>query len=122
MTMSDDALASGTELEPARVAELVDAGAQLIDTRRDYEWEGGRIPGARHVEMNEVTAAASSIDRDRPVVFYCRGGNRSGMVAEAFRQAGFEAHNLAGGIQGWVEAGREIEPPDGEVRQPLPPS
>jgi rhodanese-related sulfurtransferase len=37
-----------TELSPARVKELLDAGeAQLVDVRETYEWEAGRIEGAR---------------------------------------------------------------------------
>jgi len=122
MHMDEGAAGSETELDPSRVAELVDAGAALVDTRRDYEWDGGRIPGARHVEMNEITAAVDSIPRDRPVIFYCRSGNRSRMIADAFRQDGYDAHNLAGGIQGWVAAGLEIEPEGGEIREPLPAS
>jgi rhodanese-related sulfurtransferase len=116
MAMSEE----DAELDPKRVEELVGEGAELIDTRRDYEWEGGRIPGARHVEINQLTAEAESISKDRPVIFYCRAGNRSAMAAAAFREAGYDAHSMAGGIEAWVAAGLAIEPEDGEVRQPLP--
>ena len=108
------------ELPVERVEELLAAGAQLIDVRRDYEWEGGRIAGARHIELNDLSAAAETVPREAPVIFYCRGGNRSAMAAEAFRQAGWAAHNLAGGISAWVESGRPLEPEGGEVRAPLP--
>ena len=111
-----------TELAPDRAAELIAAGAQLVDVRRSYEWEGGRIAGARHLEMNDLSAAAGSIARERPVVFYCRAGDRSGMAAEAFREAGWDAHNLSGGILAWVEAGHPLAPEAGEVRAPLPAS
>jgi rhodanese-related sulfurtransferase len=118
--MTDEQSTNEVELDPKRVAELVAQGAVLIDVRRDYEWEGGRIPGARHIEVNELTSQAESIPKDQPVIFYCRTGNRSGMAAAAFREAGYDAHNMAGGIQAWVDAGLEIEPADGEVRAPLP--
>ena len=117
-----DADASASELSLERVEELLSEGAELIDVRRDYEWEGGRIAGARHIEMNDLSAAAGSLPRDRSIVFYCRGGNRSQMAAEAFRQAGWDAYNLAGGISAWAEAGRALEPEDGEVRTPPPAS
>jgi rhodanese-related sulfurtransferase len=110
------------ELTPERAAELVASGAELIDVRRPYEWEGGRLAGAQNVEMNELPAAAEEIPRDRPVVFYCRGGNRSRMAAEAFREAGYDAHTIGGGITAWVADGRPLEPEDGEVRAPLPAS
>jgi rhodanese-related sulfurtransferase len=120
MSMSEEAPTDEVELDPDRVAELIGQGAMLIDVRRDYEWEGGRIAGARHIEVNQLTAQAESIPEDQPVIFYCRTGNRSGMAAAAFREAGYDAHNMAGGIQAWVDRGREIEPADGEVRTPLP--
>jgi rhodanese-related sulfurtransferase len=120
MPVTEEAASSETELDPKRVAELVAQGAELIDTRRDHEWEGARIPGARHVEVNELAGEAASIPRDRPVVFYCRTGSRSGMATEAFRTAGYDAFNLAGGIVAWVDAGLGIEPEHGEIRDPLP--
>jgi rhodanese-related sulfurtransferase len=120
--VSEKASANEAELEPKRVAELVAEGALLVDVRRDYEWDGGRIPDARHIEVNDLTAQAESLPKDRPVIFYCRSGNRSAMAAAAFREAGYDAHHMAGGLQAWVDAGLELEPSDGEVRAPLPAS
>ncbi len=107
---------------PAEAAELIEADATLIDVRRDYEFEAGHLEGARNIEMNALTAHAEEIPRDRPVVFYCRSGNRSSMAADAFQQAGYDAHNLRGGIAAWKGDGRPLEPVDGEVAEPLPPS
>ncbi len=108
--MSDEA-----ELKPERVDEMVRGGAQLVDVREAYEYEAGRIAEGRHIEMDRLTEEAGSIDHDRPVVFYCRVGNRSGVAAEAFRAAGYDAYNLEGGLVAWVEQGLPIEPEDGEV-------
>jgi rhodanese-related sulfurtransferase len=110
------------ELSPQRAAELIDAGARLVDVRRPYEFEGGHLAGAENIEMNTLTAASESIERERPVIFYCRGGNRSAMAADAFRIAGYDAYSVAGGVTGWVESGMPLEPEDGEVRAPLPAS
>lgn len=115
-----DETATETEITPERAAELADAGAVLIDVRRPYEWEAGRIEGARHVEMNDLANDAESVPRDRAVVFYCRSGSRSALAAAAFRQAGWDAYNLAGGLQEWVDQGRQLDPPDGEVAPPQP--
>jgi rhodanese-related sulfurtransferase len=109
-------------LAPAEAAELIEGGATLVDVRRPYEYEGGHLPGAANIEMNELAARSDEIPRDRAVLFYCRTGNRSGMAVDAFREAGYEAHNLAGGIEAWSAEGRELEPADGEVRAPLPAS
>jgi rhodanese-related sulfurtransferase len=106
------------DVDPERVAELHRDGAiQLIDVREDYEWEAGRIPGARHVELSEITAAAETIARDQPVVFVCRVGGRSTMAAGAFRRAGYEAYSLAGGMLAWDAAGFPLEPDGGHVAE-----
>jgi rhodanese-related sulfurtransferase len=108
-------------VRPERVAELASSGeAELIDVRRDYEFEAGHVAGARHIEVNELTTEAGSIPRDRPVVFVCRGGSRSGMAAEAFRQAGYDAHNMEGGLSAWDERGLPLEPEGGEVTEVRP--
>lgn len=104
------------DLSPQRVAVLLEQGAiQLVDVRERYEWDAGRIPGARHIELERLAGRSSEIDRDRPVVFQCRLGARSAMATKAFRAAGWDAYNLAGGIQAWSDAGLALEPDGGHV-------
>ena len=108
-TMSDD-------YTPQQVAELHRDGAvQLIDVRQAHEFEAGRISGSRLIELATLPAHAQAIDRDRPVVFYCRSGARSAMATEAFLQAGYDAHNMTGGLLDWQAAGLPLEPEDGRV-------
>ena len=75
----------------------------------------GRIAGDVLIELSDLSARQDEIDRDRPVVFYCRTGARSGMATDAFRQAGYDARNLAGGLQQWAADGLALEPADGVV-------
>ena len=104
------------DLSPARVAELLADGAQVIDVREPYEREAGRIPDdSAHIELDRLTAEADSIDRERTVVFYCRTGSRSALAAQAFALAGYDAHNLDGGLKAWVAAGLPLDPADGRV-------
>jgi len=93
------------------------AEVQLVDVRTDHEWEAGRIGGARHIVLNDLTESAGEIDRGRTVVFYCRGDSRSEVAAQAFREAGYDAVALEGGIVGWAEAGLPLEPEDGYVTE-----
>ena len=66
------------EIGPDELAERLRTGeVQLVDVREPYEWEAGRIEGARHVELERLASQAETIDRDRPVVFSCRLGARS---------------------------------------------
>ena len=83
--------------------------------REAYEHEAGRIEGVRHIELERLAAQAETIDRDRPVVFHCRLGARSGMAAQAFRAAGYDAYNMAGGIQAWADRGLPLAPEGGYV-------
>ena len=104
------------DLSPARVAELMQSGVQLIDVRELYEREAGRIPDdSANIEMDRLSEEAGSIDAGRPVVFYCRTGSRSAVAAQAFAAAGYDAHNLDGGLKAWVADGLPIEPADGHV-------
>ena len=104
------------ELTPACVSELMPGGAQVIDVREPDEREAGRIPGdGAHIELDRLVSEANSIDRERTVVFYCRSGSRSALAAQAFATAGFDAHNLAGGLKAWVAEGLPLEPADGRV-------
>jgi rhodanese-related sulfurtransferase len=107
---------SRSDYSPQQVAELLEsADVQLIDVRQAYEHEAGRIAGDRLIELTHLGAQADTIDRDRPVVFYCRSGHRSAMATEAFRGAGYDAYNLAGGLIQWQAAGLPLEPADGHV-------
>ncbi|HEY4829983.1 MAG TPA: rhodanese-like domain-containing protein [Solirubrobacteraceae bacterium] len=101
---------------PQQVAELLAQGdIQLIDVRQPEEREAGRIAGDEFIELSQLASEVDSIDRDRPVVFYCRSGARSAMATEAFRGAGFDAHNMLGGLIEWDAAGLPLDPPDGYV-------
>ncbi len=107
---------SNIEVGPQQAAELIrDGTVQLVDVREGYVVEAGRLDGSRHVELERLAAQAETIDRATPVLFYCRLGSRSGMAANAFRRAGYEAYSLTGGITAWHEQGLPIVPEDGHV-------
>jgi rhodanese-related sulfurtransferase len=94
---------------------------QLVDVRTQEERDAGRIPDdTAHIPFEDLYSRASELDRERPVVFYCRSGDRSASAADAFAASGFTASSLAGGIVGWEESGRPVE---GEIAHPsgLPP-
>jgi rhodanese-related sulfurtransferase len=104
---------------PQQVSELLAQEAiQLIDVRQPHEHEAGRISGGRLIELGQLSAEAQTIDRSRPVVFYCRSGGRSAMATQAFEEAGFDAHNMAGGLLAWDAAGLPMEPDGGFVDEP----
>jgi len=104
------------DVDPGRARELIEAGdVQLVDVREPHEWDAGRIAGARHIEIERLPSEAESLDRDRPVLFYCRSGSRSTMAAAAFRRAGYDAYSVDGGLLAWDRRGLPLEPDDGTV-------
>lgn len=105
------------EVSRAEARKLVEDGAQLIDVRADHEWEAGRIAGATHLSLPELPERLGEIDRDRPVVVYCRGGNRSSMATAALNDAGYDAVKLSEGIVGWSEEDLPLEPEGGYVAE-----
>jgi rhodanese-related sulfurtransferase len=111
-----ESYAEDVDYTPREVFELAGNGdVQLIDVRTAAEVDAGRISGGRHIELLDLQGQAEALDRDRPVIFYCRSGARSAMATAAFRGAGFEAYNMSGGLLEWVAQGLPIEPADGYV-------
>ena len=107
----------GTAVDAKTAAELIAGGAQVVDVRGDGEHEAGRIAGARHIRLDQLTQETADLDRERPVIFYCRAGNRSELPANAFRASGWEAYHVDGGLLAWAEAGLPLEPEGGEVAE-----
>lgn len=92
------------EMTPAEAAQLP-AEWQWVDVRTDEERAEGYIrEDSVHIELNQLATRAGEIDRDRPVLVYCRSGARSGMAVAALRAGGYPATNLVGGILAWDEA------------------
>jgi rhodanese-related sulfurtransferase len=106
-----------TDIDPEQLADWMarDSDLQLVDVREPYEREAGYIEGSRHIPLVELSARAAEIERERPVVFYCRVGSRSDMAAQAFRASGANALSMRGGLVRWVSENRPLSPEGGVV-------
>ncbi|MGA9874866.1 MAG: rhodanese-like domain-containing protein [Solirubrobacteraceae bacterium] len=106
-----------TDIDPEQLAEWMvsDPDLQVIDVREGYEREAGHIEGSRHIPLVELSARATEIERDRPVVFYCRVGARSDMAAQALRAAGMQALSMRGGLLRWASENHPLSPEGGVV-------
>jgi adenylyltransferase/sulfurtransferase len=94
------------DISPRELQERIRRGdrIELIDVREDWEWQIGRIPGARLLPLGDLSSQKDRIDRSRDVVVYCKSGVRSLRAAEELIDAGFEnVLNLSGGILRWSE-------------------
>jgi rhodanese-related sulfurtransferase len=110
-------LSEPREVSREEAQKLIEEGAQMVDVRADHEWEMGRIEGATHLPLAELAERSGELDRNRPVVLYCRGGNRSTMAAQALAAEGYDAAKMSEGIVGWSEAGLPLAPEGGQVAE-----
>lgn|GEM_PF-280606 len=82
--------------------------AVLLDVREDDEWAAGRAPDAVHVPMTELAGRLDDIPEGDPVYVICRSGGRSARVTAYLNSQGWDSVNVAGGMGGWVAAGRPL--------------
>ena len=87
---------------------------QLLDVREDDEWAAGRIDGAHHIPLGQLSDRVGELDRDRPVVTVCRSGGRAGKATELLTQAGWDARPMSGGMKAWAQADLPVGTPDGK--------
>lgn len=80
-------------------------GVILLDVREDDEWDSGHAPQARHMPLNSLDASQLA---GHTVLAICRSGARSAKAVEFLTRAGIEAHNVAGGMMAWHEAGLAV--------------
>ena len=77
----------------------------LIDVREPWEHEIFNIGGLL-IPMNTIFQHLDAIPSDKPVVFYCQKGIRSGLVIQRLQQkfAFKNLMNLSGGMEAWQKA------------------
>lgn len=94
------AMAGSGNREAARQAwPMIENGALLIDVRTKGEFNAGHIEGAINIPFEKTSALVSAIgpDKQRPVVVYCRSGNRSGKSKRQLDALGYTAiYNATG--------------------------
>lgn len=106
---------------PYRVVNVGEAHAMLaedstlvlLDVRTREEFSGGHLRGALLIPVQELDDRLGELEdlKDRPILVYCRTGNRSGIAAGMLQKKGFTAMNMAGGIVDWNAQGFPVERP-----------
>ena len=87
---------------PEKAAELIRAGAVLVDIRELDEHVRERIPGARHHALSTLDAASPAWLGEDILIFHCKSGARTQANAPRLAAAAnCEAYVLEGGIEAW---------------------
>lgn len=83
----------------------------VLDVRTAAEYGEGHIQGAINIDVKEdnfIETAKSTLQTDKTIAVYCRGGRRSVTAAEKLVAEHYKVVNLEGGIMAWKDAGLPI--------------
>jgi len=79
-------------------------GVQLLDVRREPEWDAGHISNAQLWPLDKFSAQLPDLGKASPVIVHCKSGYRSMLACSLLRKAGHTAvTNLMGGYDAWEQ-------------------
>jgi hydroxyacylglutathione hydrolase len=84
---------------------LQESRMQVLDVRREPEWDAGHIEGATWWPLDNFKVAPPEIDHNVPIAVHCKGGYRSMIACSLLLRAGFQnVVNVLGGFDAWQQA------------------
>jgi rhodanese-related sulfurtransferase len=86
------------------IALTADSG-WMLDVREQDEWDRGHAPQAHLIPMGSIMDRIDELPLDSQIVVICHSGYRSWQVTKALVDAGYDAVNVAGGMDAWQSAG-----------------
>jgi len=106
--------AGGPWVSVAQATQLINReDALMVDVRDQGEYEAGHILGARNLPLARLDSEPPgelAKRKDKPLIVYDDGGERTAKAAAALRKQGFErVVNLTGGLGAWKTAGLPVE-------------
>ena len=97
-----------TEIPASEFSAEIKRGALVLDVREREEFLRGHIPHAAHLARGtlELEIEKRAPDPATEILLYCGAGNRSALSADNLQRMGYSnVKTLAGGLQGWLDAG-----------------
>jgi hydroxyacylglutathione hydrolase len=86
-------------------ARLQTRQVQVLDVRREPEWDAGHIEAAVWWPLDNFKVSPPEIDHDAPTAVHCKGGYRSMIASSLLQRAGFKnVINVIGGFDAWQQA------------------
>jgi glyoxylase-like metal-dependent hydrolase (beta-lactamase superfamily II)/rhodanese-related sulfurtransferase len=86
-------------------ARLQSGDVQVLDVRREPEWDAGHIEDAVWWPLDNFKVSPPEIDHDAPIAVHCKGGYRSMIASSLLQRAGFRnVINIVGGFDAWQQA------------------
>jgi glyoxylase-like metal-dependent hydrolase (beta-lactamase superfamily II)/rhodanese-related sulfurtransferase len=85
-------------------------GVEVLDVRREGEFQAGHIAGADWHPLDRFKAALPDLNRNSTVAVHCKSGYRSLIAVSLLRRAGYDnVVDVTGGYDAWVGAGLPSE-------------
>lgn len=78
----------------------------LVDVRTPDEVAGGTIENSTNINYStsEFSTELGKLDKNKPLMLFCRSGNRSGKASKIAKELGFtEIYDLQGGFMAWSQ-------------------
>lgn len=89
---------------------LRDDGLQVLDVRREAEWQAGHIAEAAWFPLDHFKVSAPEVDLSKPLAVHCQSGYRSMIACSLLLRAGAgNVLNVTGGMEAWRKAGLPVE-------------
>ena len=101
----------GPWVTTAQATQLINReDALVVDVRDPGEFGAGHILGAKNFPLSRLNDVEVAKRKDRPVIVYCDGTERSSKAVAALKKQGFtRVANLTGGLRAWQQAGLPVE-------------
>jgi hydroxyacylglutathione hydrolase len=78
---------------------------QVLDVRRQIEWDAGHIEGATWWPLDNFKVSPPEIDHNASLAVHCKGGYRSMIACSLLERAGFHRiFNVVSGFDAWQQA------------------
>ncbi len=86
--------------------KLRDRGVQILDVRREGEWQAGHIPQAKWHALDVFPHQLPAVEDAQPLAIHCKSGYRSMIACSLLERAGHHnLFNVTGGYDAWHAAG-----------------
>ena len=91
--------------------KMTQPDVQLVDVRTPEEFNEGHLGNAINIDVtaDDFDAKVVGLDKEKPVMVYCKSGGRSAKASARLKELGFKTiTDLEGGITNWKSENKPV--------------
>ena len=91
--------------------KMTQPDVQLVDVRTPEEFSEGHLENAINIDVtaDDFDAKVVGLDKEKPVMVYCKSGGRSAKASARLKELGFKnISDLEGGITNWTNEDKPV--------------